>query len=507
MSKPLHRTVKLKPSTVFIRTKIESPRKHDLTQTTIEEFNKDVTELIEFIQEKTAGYLTLEYLTKFREEVRKAKEDGKNLPTNSLMRGLVQPDLPDNNTIFVPSKVTDLIQENVGRMVKTWNGEDDHIPSSPAEIHLSGSNNQYSQITKITKDDFIVLVMKTLTVEYLIYFHAPKKYLKRYKKINKPDITLKDDGSLEWRFTLEVEAPSPNLSFKYVIGVDRGVVEAAVWSVVSQDDGRVVESFTSSTRHHQARAKIRRQFQNKKGIKAAIKRDNPGVEDLTTVPRWARVTELNHAITNAKIDASRLLAQEIVATAVAYDNCLIMMEDLSWSGDWWGEPYGVLLHWTEHYAELAGLHVMKVNPAWTSTSCSVCGAVFKLKKAEANERLFHGTRVFSCPSCKAELDRDVNASVNIARRGLARARKSARTRLWGNRSKREAGVVTPRQSRLLKSRVLKPVSLVRGTGFGGSSSFSSLSLPAGNDGLPGASVQCGVTRVRVDGRVAYSLRL
>ena len=152
MSKPLHRTVKLKPSTVFIRTKIESPRKHDLTQTTIEEFNKDVTELIEFIQEKTAGYLTLEYLTKFREEVRKAKEDGKNLPTNSLMRGLVQPALPDNNTIFVPSKVTDLIQENVGRMVKTWNGEDDHIPSSPAEIHLSGSNNQYSQITKITKD-------------------------------------------------------------------------------------------------------------------------------------------------------------------------------------------------------------------------------------------------------------------------------------------------------------------------------------------------------------------
>ena len=120
---------------------------------------------------------------------------------------------------------------------------------------------------------------------------------------------------------------------------------------------------------------VRRQFQNKKGIKAAIKRDNPGVEDLTTVPRWARVTELNHAITNAKIDASRLLAQEIVATAVAYDNCLIMMEDLSWSGDWWGEPYGVLLHWTEHYAESVGLHVMKVNPAWTSTSCSVCGAV------------------------------------------------------------------------------------------------------------------------------------
>ena len=198
-----------------------------------------------------------------------------------------------------------------------------------------------------------------------------------------------------------------------VLGVMWFTSLLCLWSGVSLTDSHVVDSMTSSTEHHQVRAKIRRQFQNKKGIKAAIKRDNPGVEDLTTVPRWARVTELNHAITNAKIDASRLLAQEIVAPAVAYDNCLIMMEDLSWSGDWWGEPYGVLLHWTEHYAESVGLHVMKVNPAWTSTSCSVCGAVFKLKKAEANELLFHGTRVFSCPSCKAELDRDVLAALNL----------------------------------------------------------------------------------------------
>lgn len=125
MSRSLHRTVKLKPSAVFIRTKIESPRKHDLEQTTVEALNKDVTALIKFVQGKTSDYLTLDYLTKFRKEVEKAKEDGRNLPTNSLMRGLVQPDLPDSKTIFVPSKVTDLIQENVGRMVKTWNGRVD----------------------------------------------------------------------------------------------------------------------------------------------------------------------------------------------------------------------------------------------------------------------------------------------------------------------------------------------------------------------------------------------
>lgn len=89
---------------------------------------------------------------------------------------------------------------------------------------------------------------------------------------------------------------------------------------MSLTDSHVVDSSLLVQRASSDTGLVRRQFQNKKGIKAVIKRDNPGVEDLTTVPRWARVTELNHAITNAKIDASRLLAQEIVATAVAYDN-------------------------------------------------------------------------------------------------------------------------------------------------------------------------------------------
>ena len=63
---PLHRTVKLKPTTVFTRTKIESPRKHELTQTTIGALNKNVTELIKFVQDKTADYLTPESFKKLK---------------------------------------------------------------------------------------------------------------------------------------------------------------------------------------------------------------------------------------------------------------------------------------------------------------------------------------------------------------------------------------------------------------------------------------------------------
>lgn len=101
----------------------------------------------------------------------------------------------------------------------------------------------------------------------------------------------------------------------------------------------------------------------------------------------------------------------------------------------------------------------------------------------------------------------IRQNANLARRGVVRARKSARTRLWGNRSKREAGVVTPRRGRLLRSRVLRPVSLLGDASPLIVDGFSPLGSLAGSCGLLGASVQCGVTRVRVDGRVAYSLRL
>ena len=39
---------------------------------------------------------------------------------------------------------------------------------------------------------------------------------------------------------------------------------------MSLTDSHVVDSMTSSTEHHQVRAKIRRQFQNKKGIKGGL---------------------------------------------------------------------------------------------------------------------------------------------------------------------------------------------------------------------------------------------
>ena len=59
-------------------------------------------------------------------------------------------------------------------------------------------------------------------------------------------------------------------------------------------------------------------------------------------------------------------------------------------------------------AAWAGRTVVFVNPAFTSQTCSECGAIQKMPLVE---------RVYSCPVCQLERDRDHNAALNILRAG------------------------------------------------------------------------------------------
>ena len=60
-------------------------------------------------------------------------------------------------------------------------------------------------------------------------------------------------------------------------------------------------------------------------------------------------------------------------------------------------------------AAYAGKRVVKVNPAYTSQTCSRCHNRHKLKLSD---------RVYHCPSCNLSLDRDVNAAINILALGM-----------------------------------------------------------------------------------------
>ena len=63
----------------------------------------------------------------------------------------------------------------------------------------------------------------------------------------------------------------------------------------------------------------------------------------------------------------------------------------------------------EYKAALAGVPVIKVNPAWTSKTCPVCGA----------RRRDRVGKDFVCEMCDWEMDRQINAGMNILKTALA----------------------------------------------------------------------------------------
>ena len=71
--------------------------------------------------------------------------------------------------------------------------------------------------------------------------------------------------------------------------------------------------------------------------------------------------------------------------------------------------------WSSFFAQLsckaeeAGRTVVKVNPAYTSQTCSQCGHRQKMPLDQ---------RIFDCPCCHVHLDRDLNAARNIKALGL-----------------------------------------------------------------------------------------
>ena len=64
-------------------------------------------------------------------------------------------------------------------------------------------------------------------------------------------------------------------------------------------------------------------------------------------------------------------------------------------------------------AERDGVQIIEVPAYYTSKTCSNCGEVNKELTSE---------KIWVCPSCQTEHDRDINAAINIARKGIEKIR-------------------------------------------------------------------------------------
>lgn len=96
-----------------------------------------------------------------------------------------------------------------------------------------------------------------------------------------------------------------------------------------------------------------------------------------------------------------IAVEDLEINRMNHNHCLAKsISDAAWSMFFW-----MLLY----KAAEAGRVFVRVNPAYTSQDCSRCGHRQTMPLAN---------RVYNCPCCKLELDRDLNAALNILRLGL-----------------------------------------------------------------------------------------
>jgi IS605 OrfB family transposase len=99
-------------------------------------------------------------------------------------------------------------------------------------------------------------------------------------------------------------------------------------------------------------------------------------------------------------------------THIAFENLTDIRTRMAGAKRFHAWAFRQLSQYVEYKAEMVGIEVKQVSPAYTSQRCSSCGFTH-----ESNRRSKHQ---FVCQKCGYELNADYNASKNIARKLLKR---------------------------------------------------------------------------------------
>jgi len=212
------------------------------------------------------------------------------------------------------------------------------------------------------------------------------------------------DGRWYVTFALDTSAPKPLPETGHTVGVDLGLKDFAVTS-----DGEKI----ANPRHLDRKARNLARYQRR-----LARRQKGSANRAKAAAKVARA--------HRKVRSARRDFLHRASTRLVRENDIIVIEDLNVSGMvrnrrlaraisdcGWGEFRRQL----EYKCERAR-HELVVIDRWypSSKTCSACGYLLA--------GLSLSTRHWTCPSCRAQHDRDINAAKNILAAGLAVARGS-----------------------------------------------------------------------------------
>ena len=299
-------------------------------------------------------------------------------------------------------------------------------------INLGAVNKQYAVIeNNPLKDGEIILKMVIQGNWYRLIFPFDNARFSE-GKVTLPVIKVEDNQPV-FIFSVVTDNPIVQFSSDYTIGVDVGINDYATVVVRNSTTGQVVHKTTLSQRIHSLWNSVR-------ASEKQVKQLNKKAEKLI-YQRQAHMSAIDEAqlhreaASRKKRELAILAAQEIAYLSHSYGNAVVAIEDLGWirntmsNGRW---NRGAFIKWLTHYVTQNGGWVIAVNAANTSQLCHVCGS----KVAHPEHK------VSVCPK-HGEMDRDVNAAVNIAARAVPKVEKARKTRTKNRKLQKKTSRKTP----------------------------------------------------------------
>ncbi|MEM0124585.1 MAG: RNA-guided endonuclease TnpB family protein [Candidatus Micrarchaeaceae archaeon] len=214
-------------------------------------------------------------------------------------------------------------------------------------------------------------------------------------------LTISRDRVGDWfaSFSVGTAAHSENVEVpdQGGVGIDLGITHLAAMS-----DGTFIDRPHFLAKSEKLLKRDQRHLSRKK--KGS---NNRGKQKVKVAKRQRKVKrqreDFLHKVSNALVDSNSFLAFENlnIKGMVKNHHLAKRILDASW---------GMLVQYTSYKAESAGKVVVQVNPRNTSKACSRCGWL--------KDDLKLSDRIFHCNDCGLEIDRDLNAAINIHRLGM-----------------------------------------------------------------------------------------
>lgn len=204
--------------------------------------------------------------------------------------------------------------------------------------------------------------------------------------------TIRKTPTNKWfvTFSCEVE-PFPLPVLDTQVGIDVGLTSFATLST-----GETIEN-PRFYRKEEANLRRAQQRKEKAPIGSALRLERKivvaKVHERIANKRKNFVHQESRKIVNIY---QTIAVEDIETNRMVHNHCLAKsIMDAAWTD---------FLNTLSYKAEWAGRQFVRVNPAYTSQICSRCSHIQKLLLSK---------RVYLCPCCGLEIDRDLNASLNI----------------------------------------------------------------------------------------------